>query len=43
MAEERAGTTAAILVLMAVLGLLVLVLVVLGMMWLHTGIQHSPA
>ncbi len=43
MAEERAGLTAAILVLMAVFGLIVIIVVVLGMMWIHTGIQHSPA
>jgi heme/copper-type cytochrome/quinol oxidase subunit 4 len=43
MAEQRAGMTAAILVLMAVFGLIVIIGVVLGLMWIHTGIQHSPS
>jgi hypothetical protein len=42
-AEQRAGTTAAILVLLAVGGLIVIIGVVLGMMWIHTGIPHSPS
>jgi len=42
MAGKRAGIGAAIVVLAAALGLLVVVGIILLMMWRQPGIQHSP-
>lgn len=40
---EKAGTGAAIAVLLVVLGLMSLVGLILVMMWFQPGIEHSPS
>jgi hypothetical protein len=43
METKDAGTGAAIVVLLAILGLIVIVGVILLMMWKQPGIDHSPS
>jgi hypothetical protein len=43
MESKEAGTRAAVVVLLAVLGLMVMVGVILLMMWKQPGIAHSPS
>jgi hypothetical protein len=43
METKDAGTGAAIVVLLAILGLIVIIGVILLMMWKQPGIEHSPS
>lgn len=43
MATEKAGMSAALVVLVFVLGLMTMVGVILLMMWFQPGIEHSPS
>jgi hypothetical protein len=43
METKDAGTGAAVAVLLAILGLIVMVGVILLMMWKQPGIEHSPS
>lgn len=43
METKDAGTGAAIAVLLAILGLIVIIGVILLMMWKQPGIEHSPS
>jgi hypothetical protein len=43
METKDAGTGAAIVVLLAILGLIIIVGVILLMMWKQPGIEHSPS